>query len=117
MLADSCAERLRHLRTPLDQYVEQRGELPADLSSLEEWFLGQGGRIGIISRTQEDWPLFFRCPVAGQFVYTPPAEGDPHVGDVIVRCRNHPDNKTVWSEWMARALAMGREKAAQGKAP
>jgi dipeptidyl aminopeptidase/acylaminoacyl peptidase len=116
VLADSCAERLGFLASPVDQYIEERGELPPDLSALEEWFLDQQGRIGIYLRTEEDWRLFFRCPVAGPFVYTPPAEGDPEVGDAIVRCAAHPDNKTVWKEWMARALAAGRKKAIEEKA-
>ncbi len=117
VLADSCAERLRHLRTPIDHYVEERGELPPDLSALEEWFLDQRGRIGIISRTHEDWPLFFRCPVANQFVYDPPAEGDPEVGEAIVRCATHPDSELVWKECMARALTVAREKEAEKADP
>jgi dipeptidyl aminopeptidase/acylaminoacyl peptidase len=110
VLADSCAERIAHLATPVDEYVEQRRELWPDLAALEEWSLDQRGLIGIISRTDEDWALFFRCPVAGQFLYTPPADGDPEVGDAIVRCAAHPDSKIVWKEWMARALAKGPKR-------
>ena len=57
--------------------------------------------------------MMFRCPVGGAYVYLPPRNDEPSVGDVIIRCPVHSENKLVWTERLAQGFTRHREAAAR----
>jgi ferric-dicitrate binding protein FerR (iron transport regulator) len=114
VLSDSCKDRLRYAGSLLYQYVEEHGELPRSAAALEERSLAARWGIDWISCEDTEWVrMMFRCPVGGAYVYLPPRNDEPSVGDVIIRCPVHSENKLVWTERLAQSFTRHREAAAR----
>jgi len=114
ILADSGKERLNYLQILLLQYLGEKASFPPDLATLEKWSLKAGWGINYLSNRDTNWVrLIFRCPAGGSFAYTPPPVGkDPQVGDVLVACTSHPEERIVWDKEMAQSAERRRQSAA-----
>jgi hypothetical protein len=60
----------------------------------------------------------YRCPkgdVTGKptvYTYNPPAGGNPRLGQVLLSCPFHPENRVVWDEGLQRRLDFNRKAVA-----
>ncbi len=116
VISDSCEERLKYAGTILTQCATELGQFPADLAALEKWSATGGWGINWFNYKDTKWAdMIFRCPEDGEWIYTPPSQGDPKVGEVLLQCRIHPDNKVIWTERDAERLGFHRQSVAHRK--
>lgn len=85
----------------LEQAVRGGGKLPPDLEALRK---REGFGEGLSSSELPDSRFdTLTCPGKHRnkpvpYIYTPPKDGEPKIGDVIFQCPNHPEHKVVWDK-------------------
>jgi hypothetical protein len=112
VLAASCERRLGTASFLLLMCVGVHGTFADSLDTLEEWSLAYPWGSDFVSYEDTEWVhMLFRCPVGGEFVYTPPAASDPELGDLVLECPAHPEHTVVWNERLARSLEFHQNRA------
>jgi hypothetical protein len=96
--AEVCYDRILSGCFHVIDYGTKHAGFPADLAAVEQGVVADLPDPNKASRGYMEFVhRSFSCPVAGPWTYTPP-KGVPQVGDVLLRCRAHPENQVTWRE-------------------
>lgn len=101
LLSIACWYRISIVdHSGLGDYCRGQVKLPPDIQTLE-----QSKRFGMSTEHTDSRMDGLTCPGRDNpkpvpFIYTPPKNGVPKIGDVIFQCPNHPEHRIVWDRFL-----------------
>ena len=100
----ACTVRTYICEIRLDWFCRGKKKLPPSIEDLRK---AGGFGLGMMYGMPDSRIDGLTCPGKYQskpvpYIYTPPKDGEPKIGDVIFQCPNHPRHRIVWTKYSER---------------